>query len=108
MRYLGKQPPRLTAIKPMPIHHGKQIILGSCKYEVRNNSRGWFLNSMTPGKSNDHIFIELQVNQYNWCRQNGFKINESGVFPYLSKEDLEKAIPLLEFQLLKKKLDIKQ
>ena len=71
---------------------GKYRCTAKC---TRYTSGAWFL--YIHGFSNDQIFRDLNINKVQFCKKYNLKILiTDGVFPYLSQEDLSKAVYLLK------------
>ena len=91
---LGK---RITEVIPLlgineVIDIGKYRCKATCT-GARDNA--WFL--YVHGFPNDQIFRDLNIDKFKFCIKYNLKIlRADGVFPYLSQEDLSKAVYLLK------------
>lgn len=88
---------------PVPlVSSGETVKLGPYLYIVSCDNENWYLNLR--GQSNSKIFDILDIeNPYKWCVEHHIQPTRTGgVFPWLSRRDISKAIILL-----RKEYDIK-
>lgn len=102
MKQLGKLP-IVNSPKDL-VREDQTVLIGGKAYTVSSHSSGWFLdaNTIVTGYYNNQPFIDLGINPYEWLEKHGIKeCHSGGTFPWLTQEDITKAIWLLQEEFKK-------
>ena len=80
------------------------VTIGDHIYAIGLYEEGWFLDGRASGVSNAQPFNDLHVSPGLWCITHKiYPLRSGGTFPWMSQEDISKAVALLQKEIPKKK-----
>lgn len=80
------------------------VTIGDHIYAIGLYEEGWFLDGRASGVSNAQPFYDLNISPGLWCiTHNIHPSRPGGTFPWMSQEDISKAVAFLQKEIPKKK-----